>query len=118
MKPELSMKLSSLVVVTAMSLSGTAFAQTTADHSAHHPTAASAAAAATSDGEVRKVDKEQGKVTLKHGLIANLDMPGMTMVVKVADPKMLDSLKPGDKVKFAASNTDGAITVTAIEAAK
>ena len=113
------MKLSSLVGVTALFLSGTAFAQpSTADHSAHHAPAASAAVAATSDGEVRKVDKEQGKVTLKHGPIANLDMPGMTMVFKVADPKMLDNLKPGDKVKFAASNTDGAITVTAIEVAK
>lgn len=112
------MKLSSLVVTVAMCLSGAAFAQTsTADHSAHHPPAASAAAA-SSDGEVRKVDKEQGKVTLKHGPIANLDMPGMTMVFKVADPKMLDNLKPGDKVKFAASNKDGAITVTAIEMAK
>lgn len=112
------MKLSSLVVAAAMSLSGAAFAQTsTADHSAHHPPAASAAAA-SSDGEVRKVDKEQGKVTVKHGPIANLDMPGMTMVFKVADPKMLDNLKPGDKVKFAASNKDGAITVTAIEMAK
>lgn len=113
------MKLFSLVAVTILSLSGTAFAQTaTADHSAHHPPAASGTAAASSDGEIRKVDKEQGKVTLKHGPIANLDMPGMTMVFKVADPKMLDNLKPGDKVKFAASNQDGAITVTAIEVAK
>ena len=113
------MKLSSLAVVTVLSLAGTACAQTsTADHSAHHPPAASAAAAATSDGEVRKVDKEQGKVTLKHGPIANLEMPGMTMVFKVADPKMLDGLKPGDKVKFAASDKDGDITVTTIEVAK
>ena len=113
------MKLSSLVVTTALSLSGTAFAQTsTADHAAHHPPSASAAATPTSDGEVRKVDKERGKLTLKHGPIANLDMPGMTMVFKVADPKMLDSLKPGDKVTFAATNKDGAITVTSIEMAK
>ena len=68
------------------------------------------------DGEVRKVDKEQGKVTLRHGPIANLDMPGMTMVFKVADPKMLDTLKPGDKVKFAAANVNGALTVTALQA--
>lgn len=80
------------------------------------PSAVSAAAKA--DGEVRKVDKEQGKVTLKHGPIANLDMPGMTMVFKVADPKMLDTLKEGDKVKFSADRVNGAITVTAIEAAK
>jgi Cu(I)/Ag(I) efflux system protein CusF len=113
------MKLHSLITVAALSLSGTVFAQnSTADHSAHHPPAASAAAAPTSDGEVRKVDMEQGKVTLKHGPIANLDMPGMTMVFKVADPKLLDNLKPGAKVKFAASNMDGAITVTAIEMAK
>lgn len=106
----------SRITVAALSLSGTVFAQTsTADHSAHHPPAASAAAAPTSDGEV---DKEQGKVTLKNGPIANLDMLGMTMVFKVADPKMLDNLKPGDKVKFAASNKDGAYTVTAIETAK
>ena len=113
------MKLHSLITVAALSLTGTVFAQTsTADHSAHHPPAASAAAAPTSDGEVRKVDKEQGKVTLRHGPIANLDMPGMTMVFKLADPRLLDAIKQGDKVKFAADNVNGALTVTAIEAAK
>ena len=70
------------------------------------------------DGEVRKVDKEQGKVTLKHGPIASLDMPGMTMVFKATDPKLLDALKQGDKVKFAASTVNGVLTVTAIEAVK
>lgn len=113
------MKLPPLLAVAALSLSGTAFSQnSTADHSAHHPPAESAAAAPASDGEVRKVDKEQGKVTLKHGPIAHLDMPGMTMVFKVADPKLLDNLKPGDKVKFTASSKDGAIIVTAIDMAK
>ena len=70
------------------------------------------------DGEVRKVDKEQGKVTLKHGPIASIDMPPMTMVFKVADPKMLDALKQGDKVKFAADKVNGTLTVTAIEVVK
>jgi len=68
-----------------------------------------------SDGEVRKVDKEQGKVTLRHGPIQNLEMPGMTMVFKVADPKMLDKVKEGDKVRFTADRVGGAITVTHIE---
>ena len=86
-----------------------------ADHAAHHP---ASAAAPTSDGEVRRIDKEQGKVTLRHGPIINLDMPGMTMVFKVADLKMLDSIKEGDKVKFAADKVEGVITVTAIEPAK
>ena len=67
------------------------------------------------DGEVRKIDKEQGKVTLKHGPIASLDMPGMTMVFKVADPKMLDTLKQGDKVKFAAEQKGDQLIVTRIE---
>ncbi len=111
------MKLSSFIAVAALSLSGAAFAQST-DHSAHHAPAASAAAAPMTDGEVRKVDKEQGKVTLKHGPIANLDMPGMTMVFKVVDAKVLDNLKAGDKVRFAADKVNGALTVTAIEVAQ
>lgn len=111
------MKLSSLVAAAALIASSAAFAQSS-DHSAHHAPPASAAAAPSTDGEVRKVDKEQGKVTLKHGPLANLDMPGMTMVFKVADPKMLDTIKQGDKVKFAADNVNGALTVTAIEVAK
>ena len=94
-------------------------AQTTpasgADHAAHHPMTA---AAPQSEGEVRKVDKAQGKLTLRHGPLENLAMPAMTMVFKVADPKMLDSLKDGDKVKFTADRVNGAITVTAIEPAK
>lgn len=108
------MKLLSLIAAAALVASGAAFAQST-DHSAHHAPAASAAAAPTADGEVRKVDKEQGKVTLKHGPIANLDMPGMTMVFKVADPKLLETIEQGDKVKFSADNVDGALTVTAIQ---
>ena len=84
------------------------------------PPGASAANAQTplSDGEVRKVDKEQGKVTLRHGPIQNLEMPGMTMVFKVADPRMLDKVKEGDKVRFSADRVGGAITVTSIESVK
>jgi Cu(I)/Ag(I) efflux system protein CusF len=45
------------------------------------------------EGEVRKVDKEAGKVTLKHGEIKNLEMPGMTMVFQVKDPALLEKVK-------------------------
>jgi len=68
-------------------------------------------------GEVRKIDRAQGKVTLKHGPIAKLEMPGMTMVFRVGDPKMLDSLRPGDQVRFLVDRVNGAYTVTAIEPA-
>jgi Cu(I)/Ag(I) efflux system periplasmic protein CusF len=74
--------------------------------------------AAMADGEVRKVDKEAGKLTLRHGRIDNLDMPPMTMVFRAADPKLLDGLEEGDKVRFAADRVDGAITVTRIEPAQ
>jgi Cu(I)/Ag(I) efflux system protein CusF len=80
--------------------------------------AASAFAQALTDGEVRKVDKATGKVTLKHGEIKNLDMPPMTMVFGVKDKAMLDKLKKGDKVKFAADkNAKGEMIVTAVEPA-
>jgi uncharacterized cupredoxin-like copper-binding protein len=73
--------------------------------------------AAMTQGEVRRIDKGQGKLTLKHGPIANLEMPGMTMVFKVSDPRMLEGLREGDSVRFSAERVNGAITVTAIEAA-
>ena len=74
--------------------------------------------APNTEGVIRKVDKEQGKLTIKHGPIANLDMPGMTMVFKVSDPKAIEALKEGDKVRFFADKVNGALTVMAIEAAK
>lgn len=71
-----------------------------------------------SDGEVRKVDKDANKITLRHGPLANLDMPAMTMVFQVKDPAMLDRVKAGDKVKFQAEKIGGAFTVTQIEPVK
>lgn len=65
-------------------------------------------------GEVVKVDKAAGKVTLKHGPIKKLDMDSMTMVFRVADPAMLDKLKAGDRIEFEADRVNGAITVTKI----
>jgi Cu(I)/Ag(I) efflux system periplasmic protein CusF len=67
------------------------------------------------EGEVRKIDKAQSKITLKHGEIKNLDMPAMTMVFTVKDKAMLDKLAPGDKVKFKAIDDAGKITVTELQ---
>jgi Cu/Ag efflux protein CusF len=69
------------------------------------------------DGEVKKIDKAQGRITLKHGDIKHLDMPPMTMVFRVSDPKMLDSVAVGDKVRFAADKVGGNYTVTALSKA-
>ncbi len=65
-------------------------------------------------GEVVKVDKAAGKVTLKHGPIKNLDMEPMTMVFRVADPAMLDRMKAGDRIEFEADRVNGAITITKV----
>jgi Cu(I)/Ag(I) efflux system protein CusF len=78
---------------------------------------AAMAAADMTDGEVRKVDLEAGKLTLKHAEIKSLDMPGMTMVFVVKDKAMLDKLKAGDKVKFKAINDGGKFTITEIQPA-
>jgi len=77
-----------------------------------------AAAGAMAEGEVRKVDKDAGKITMKHGPISNLEMPGMTMVFRVKDAAMLDQVKAGDKVRFAAEKVGGQFTVTQIEPTK
>ena len=79
---------------------------------------AQASAADMTDGEIRKVDKDTKKITIKHGEIKNLDMPGMTMLFQVKDPAMLDMVKPGDKVKFRAEMAGGGIVVTEIQVAK
>jgi Cu(I)/Ag(I) efflux system periplasmic protein CusF len=72
-------------------------------------------AAQDSEGEVRKIDKAQSKITLKHGEIKKLDMPPMTMVFRVRDPKLLEGLAQGDKVSFSAEQIDGQVVVTALQ---
>ena len=98
---------------------GPLFAQTAPDHESHHPDAtAKPSAAAATDGEVRRIDKSAGKVTIRHGEIRNLGMPAMTMVFRVNDPAMLDSLKEGDKVRFTADKVNGVYTLVTVEIAK
>jgi Cu(I)/Ag(I) efflux system periplasmic protein CusF len=65
-------------------------------------------------GEVAKVDKAGGRITLKHGEIKHLDMPPMTMVYRVRPPQLLDQVAVGDRVRFAAGRIDGNYTVTAL----
>ena len=65
-------------------------------------------------GEVRKVDKENGKVTIRHERIVNLNMPPMTMVFRAADKGMLNTLRPGDRILFRAEENNGVLTLTEI----
>lgn len=86
-------------------------------HDAHAGHAAPATAELT-EGEVKKIDKEAGKITLRHGELKNLNMSAMTMVFRVKDPAMLDQVKAGDKVKFAADRVNGAVTIVQLQAAQ
>lgn len=70
---------------------------------------------AWSEGTVKKVNADTGKLTISHGPLPNLDMPPMTMVFRVKDPTWLARMKPGDSIRFVAERVDGALTVTAIE---
>jgi Cu/Ag efflux protein CusF len=75
-------------------------------------------AAMLSEGVVKKVDKAQGKLTIKHGPLENLGMPAMTMVFRVKDAAWLEQLKPGDDIRFLADRVNGAFTVTTLEVVK
>lgn len=75
------------------------------------------AEAAMAEGTVKKVDKAAGKVTIAHGPLTNLGMPGMTMVFRVKDAAWLEQMKAGDKIRFMADRIDGAFTVVRYEPA-
>ena len=114
------MKFTSIALVSLLLGLNSAVSYSTGDHARHHPADVKVAQAPTdmTDGEIRKVDKDAKKLTIRHGPIQKLDMPAMTMVFQVKDPVMLDQVKTGDKVKFAAEKAGGAFTVTNIELAK
>ena len=105
------MKLSTAIFLAALAAAPVQAQQSAGSHDSHHP------AAGLADGEVRKVDKDAKKITIKHGPLPKLDMPAMTMVFQVKDPAMLTRVKAGDKVKFEAEKVGGAFTVTRIEPA-
>ena len=66
-------------------------------------------------GQVRKIDKEAGKLTLRHERIANLNMPPMTMVFRVKDKSMLNDIQVGDKILFKAIEKNGVLTITELK---
>ncbi|MGK0673826.1 MAG: copper-binding protein [Halothiobacillaceae bacterium] len=72
---------------------------------------------ALTEGEVRKVDKAAGKITLKHAPLPNLGMGAMTMVFRAQNPTLLDQLKAGDRIRFRAESINGVLTITKVEKA-
>ncbi len=106
MHPTVPRRHALLGLLAALSLSLPSFAQT-AD-----------AADPSSEAEVRRVDKSAGKFTLKHGELRNLDMPPMTMVFVVREPKGVEGLKTGDRIRFVAGQEGGVYTVVSWEGGK
>lgn len=94
-----------------------AFAQPAAGAAAA-PSSESASSVPWTDGEIKKIDAETGKVTIKHGPIQNLGMPAMTMVFKAKSKTDLARLQAGDKVQFVASDDNGELAVDQIRTAR
>lgn len=74
--------------------------------------------AAVSEGEIKKIDTEYSKLTIKHGALKNLGMPAMTMVFVIDDKARLAELKVGDKITFTANNNGGELTASNVQIAK
>lgn len=91
-----------------------------ADHMAAHGAPAKAAMAQSpmSEGEIKKIDKQAGKVTIKHGPLVNLDMPSMTMVFTAKEPSQLDAVKVGDKIRFVAEKNGRTLQASQLETVK
>jgi Cu(I)/Ag(I) efflux system protein CusF len=110
-----------LLAAVALSLSLPSMAQMTMDHSKMGVDQGKMGASVTpgmTDGEVRKIDKETGKITIKHGEIKHMEMPPMTMVFAVKDKAMLDKVQVGEKIQFIVIQDAGKMVVTDIQAGK
>lgn len=89
-------------------------------HDSHEHEALRAPAAAEApltEGIVKKVDKSVGKVTISHGPLPN-GMPAMTMVFRVKEAAWIEKMREGQKIRFAAGQIDGAMTLLKFEPAK
>lgn len=88
-----------------------------AGHGGHGAQAAAPANAPLTEGLVKKVDKAAGKVTVSHGPLPN-GMPAMTMVFRLKEAGWIDQLKEGNKIRFAAEQINGAMTLVRYEQVK
>ncbi|WP_293776936.1 copper-binding protein [uncultured Oxalicibacterium sp.] len=107
------MKIKTLLVAASL-LAGLSLSHAAEESHADHASHASAEAG-MSHGEIKKIREDLGKITIKHGPLENLGMPGMTMVFLVKDLAMLAQVKEGDRIRFVADKIDGVYTVTRME---
>ncbi len=82
--------------VTAPALAPAADTMEHMDHGAMHASADTV----LTDGLVKKIDKNGGKLTITHGPLPN-GMPGMTMAFRVKNAAWLNKIREGQKIRFA-----------------
>ncbi len=106
----------SVILGLVLALSGSPVLAASHEHSHEHgaPSQSAGASEALIDGEVRAIDRDNGKLTLKHGPIPEYDMAAMTMAFRVADPALLSGVAAGDKVRFTVDKVNGRLVVTRI----
>ncbi|WP_233838597.1 copper-binding protein [Paraburkholderia sp. ZP32-5] len=104
----------SAVLIASTAVSGAALAddmsgmKMSGDAMSHAPASGNQA---MTDAVVKHVDVASGMVTLKHGALANVGMPAMTMAFKAKDAAMVNSVKEGDNVKVRVENMGGMMTI-------
>lgn len=92
-----------------------------ADNNGHVMHAEQAKDMVWTDGTVKRINSNIGKVTISHVRLAQLanldnqDMPAMTLMFRVKDPAWLNQIKPGDRIRFVVERLDGALTITALQ---
>lgn len=104
--------------VLALSLGLPVASHANAETAAPQASSAEVAQTTMTEGVVKRINKETGKLTIKHGPIVNLDMPAMTMVFHVADAAMTDQVQVGDQVHFVVEKLEGKYTITRLERAQ
>lgn len=100
-----------LALLLACAAMPAAFAAGSMDGMDMKPSASSQQAPQPVAAEIKKIDAQAGKVTLKHGPISNLGMGPMTMAFPVKDRASLKNFKEGDSVSATFDNVDGKPTV-------
>ena len=117
---EFFMKLSKHLFAFSLVFSAASFTTVYAQdkHHSHADAVSAVSASHMVEGEIKKINRENKKMTIKHGDIKSLDMPGMTMVFQIRDTSLLETFKAGDKVKFVAEKLDGGFVVTGMQLAK
>ena len=117
----LNLSLAASVGALSFAFTSPALAQMTMDHGKMGMDQGKMGMTATpglTDGEIRKIDKENGKITIKHGEIKHMDMPPMSMVFNVKDKAMLDKVQVGEKIQFVVIQDAGKMVVTDIQPGK